>query len=42
MTREELTGKILDAKRRKRLAWKQIAEAIGPGSPDIRLPSLAR
>src|SRR3984885_3279191 len=33
MTREELTAKIRDAKRRKRLSWKQITEAIGPGSP---------
>jgi cyanate lyase len=32
MTREELTRKILDAKRRKQLGWKQIAEATGPGS----------
>jgi cyanate lyase len=32
MTREQLTRKILDAKRRKQLGWKQIAEATGPGS----------
>jgi cyanate lyase len=40
MTREELTAKILDAKRRKRLTWKQIAEAIGPGSPILYTASL--
>jgi cyanate lyase len=33
MKREELTAQILDAKRKKGLSWKQIAEAIGPGSP---------
>jgi cyanate lyase len=33
MTREELTVKILGAKRKKWLSWKQIAEAIGPRSP---------
>jgi cyanate lyase len=32
MKREELTAQILDAKRKKGLSWKQIAEAIGPGS----------
>ncbi len=32
MTREQLTAKILDAKRKKGFSWKQIAEAIGPGS----------
>jgi cyanate lyase len=40
MTREELTAKILDAKRRKRLGWKQIAEAIGPGSPVLYTAAL--
>jgi cyanate lyase len=40
MTREELTAKILDAKRRKRLSWKQIAEAIGPGSPVLYTAAL--
>jgi cyanate lyase len=40
MTREELTAKILDAKRRKRLPWKQIAEAIGPGSPVLYTAAL--
>jgi cyanate lyase len=40
MTREELTGKILDAKRRKRRTWKQIAEAIGPGSPVLYTAAL--
>jgi cyanate lyase len=40
MTREELTRKILDAKRRKRLGWKQIAEAIGPGSPVLYTAAL--
>ena len=33
MKREELTAQILDAKRKKGLSWKQIADAIGPGSP---------
>jgi cyanate lyase len=40
MTREELTSKILDAKRKKRLSWKQIAEAIGPGSPILYTAAL--
>ena len=40
MTREELTAKILDAKRKKRLSWKQIAEAIGPGSPILYTAAL--
>jgi cyanate lyase len=40
MTREELTAKILDAKRSKRLSWKQIAEAIGPGSPVLYTAAL--
>jgi cyanate lyase len=40
MTREELTSKILDAKRKKRLSWKQIAEAIGPGSPVLYTAAL--
>ena len=33
MKREGHTAQILDAKRKKGLSWKQIAEAIGPGSP---------
>ena len=40
MTREELTAKILDAKRRKRLGWKQIAESIGRGSPVLYTAAL--
>ena len=40
MTREELTAKILDAKRQKGLSWKQIAEAIGPGSPILYTAAL--
>jgi len=33
MTRAELTEKIAVLKRRKRLSWREIAAAIGPGSP---------
>jgi cyanate lyase len=40
MTREELTAKIVDAKRRKRLSWKQIAEGIGSGSPVLYTAAL--
>jgi cyanate lyase len=40
MTREELTAKILEAKRRKKLSWKQITEAIGPGSPILYAAAL--
>ena len=40
MTREELTTKILDAKRKKGLSWKQIADAIGPGSPILYTAAL--
>ncbi len=40
MTREELTAKILDAKRKKGLSWKQIAEAIGAGSPILYAAAL--
>jgi cyanate lyase len=40
MTREELTAKILEAKRRKGLSWKQIAEAIGSGSPILYTAAL--
>jgi cyanate lyase len=40
MTREELTAKILDAKRKKALSWKQIAGAIGPGSPVLYTAAL--
>jgi cyanate lyase len=40
MTREELTAKILEAKRKKGLSWKQIAEAIGPGSPILYTAAL--
>ena len=40
MTREELTAKILEAKRRKGLSWKQIAEAIRSGSPILYTAAL--
>jgi cyanate lyase len=40
MKREELTAEILDAKRKKGLSWKQIAEAIGPGSPILYTAAL--
>jgi cyanate lyase len=40
MTREELTAKILKAKRKKGLSWKQIAAAIGPGSPILYTAAL--
>jgi cyanate lyase len=40
MKREELTAKILDAKRKKGLSWKQIAEAIGSGSPILYTAAL--
>jgi cyanate lyase len=33
MKREEITEKILDAKRAKSLSWKEIATTIGGGSP---------
>jgi cyanate lyase len=33
MKREELTEKILDAKREKSLTWKEICATIGGGSP---------
>jgi cyanate lyase len=33
MTRAELTEKILAAKRKKRLTWREIAAKIGRGSP---------
>ncbi len=33
MTRSELTGKILDAKRKKGLSWQAIAQKIGGNSP---------
>jgi cyanate lyase len=40
MTREELIETILDAKRRKGLSWKQIANAAGPGSPILYTAAL--
>jgi cyanate lyase len=40
MKREELTAQILDAKRKKGLSWKQIADAIGPGSPVLYTAAL--
>ena len=33
MTRSELTGKILEAKRKKGLSWQTIAEKIGGNAP---------
>jgi cyanate lyase len=33
MTRTQLTEKIAAAKRKKQLAWKDIAAKLGPGSP---------
>jgi cyanate lyase len=35
MKREEVTEKILDAKREKSLTWKEICAAIGGNSPII-------
>lgn len=32
MTRNELTEKIIELKRRNKLTWKEIAKKIGPGS----------
>jgi cyanate lyase len=40
MKREELTAQILDVKRKKGLSWKEIAEAIGPGSPILYTAAL--
>jgi cyanate lyase len=40
MTREELTAKILTAKRAKKLSWKAIAAAAGPGSPVVTTAAL--
>ena len=40
MKREELTAQIVDAKRKKGLSWKQIAQAIGPGSPILYTAAL--
>ena len=39
-TREELTKKIQDEKRSRRLSWKAIAEGIGPGSPILYTAAL--
>jgi cyanate lyase len=39
-TREELTQKIRDEKRNRALTWKNIAEAIGPGSPILYTAAL--
>lgn len=33
MTRDELTQKIISAKRERRLSWNEIATAVGNGSP---------
>jgi len=40
MTREELTLKIQARKRAKKLTWKQIATAVGPGSPIVTTAAL--
>jgi cyanate lyase len=40
MTREELTLKIQSRKRSGNLTWKQIAAAIGPGSPILTTAAL--
>ena len=40
MTREQLTEQILDAKRKKGVSWKQIAGAIGTGSPIVYTAAL--
>jgi len=39
-TRAELTLKIQDEKRSRGLSWKEIAEAIGPGSPILYTAAL--
>jgi cyanate lyase len=39
-TREDLTHKILDEKRSRGLTWKEIAGAIGPGSPILYTAAL--
>ena len=39
-TREDLTQKILDEKRSRGLTWKEIALAIGPGSPILYTAAL--
>jgi len=39
-TREVLTQKILDAKRKRALSWKAIAEGIGTGSPILYTAAL--
>jgi cyanate lyase len=39
-TREQLTRKIQDEKRRQGLTWKEIAVAIGPGSPILYTAAL--
>jgi len=40
MTREDLTLKIQARKRTKKLTWKDIATAIGPGSPIMTTAAL--
>jgi cyanate lyase len=40
MTREELTLKIQSRKRTKKLTWKDIATAVGPGSPIMTTAAL--
>jgi cyanate lyase len=39
-TREDLTRKIRDEKRSRGLTWKEIAAAIGPGSPILYTAAL--
>jgi cyanate lyase len=39
-TREDLTRKILVEKRSRGLTWKEIAVAIGPGSPILYTAAL--
>jgi cyanate lyase len=40
MTRTDLTNKILDEKQSRGLTWKEIAVAIGPGSPILYTAAL--
>jgi cyanate lyase len=39
-SREELTLKVQDEKRRRSLSWREIAKAIGPGSPVLYTAAL--
>jgi cyanate lyase len=40
MTREDVTEKILDAKRAKKLTWKGVAAELGPSSPVLYTAAL--